>query len=270
MSIIEAIKKRESVRTYTGERLSEELISQIEQFIAQHKAPFGVNAEVKLIRTATGEKPVKLGTYGFIGGASDYLALICEEAPLAEEGAAYLFEQVILFCTSLGLGTCWLGGSFSRGDFKKQIELKSNEVLRIVSPVGYKSDKKRFIESLIKPESRKKNPRKLFNTLFFDKDFSTPLEESRAGVYLQPLEMVRLGPSANNKQSWRVVLAGDVLHFYKTTAYGFSAIDMGIALCHFEQTCIELGIKGMYKVLDNVPKDKSAQYSISWISLNES
>ncbi|MDR2917553.1 MAG: hypothetical protein LBV74_22405 [Tannerella sp.] len=268
MSIIEAIKKRESVRTYTGERLSEELISQIGQFIAQHKAPFGVNVRIELINTVAGEKPVKLGTYGFIGGASDYLVLIYEEAPMAEEGAAYLFEQVILFCTDLGLGTCWLGGSFSRGDFKKQIELRSNEVLRIVSPIGYKSDKKRFIESLIKPESRKKNPRKPFNALFFDKDFTTPLEEDKAGIYRQPLEMVRLGPSANNKQSWRVILDGNVLHFYKTPAYGFSAIDMGIALCHFEQTCIGLGIKGKFKVLD-APQDKSAQYSISWISQNE-
>ena len=266
MSIIEAIKKRESVRTYTGDRLSREQVAEIERFIEQTKAPLGVNARVKLISAIADEKSVKLGTYGFISGASDYLALICKEGLFAEEGGAYLFEQVVLHCTNMGLGTCWLGGSFSRGDFKKQIDLQPGEKLRIVSPVGYKSDRKRFIESFIKPEKQKRNPRKPFSAIFYHRDFSTPLQEYIAGVYQQPLEMVRIGPSANNKQSWRVVMDDEALHFYKTPSYGFSAIDMGIAFCHFEQTCIELGIKGEFKVQNNVPLEKSVQYSISWIS----
>lgn len=231
-SIIEAIKQRESIRTYTEDKVPQELIERIENFIKQNKAPFGINARIVLINTDTQEKPIKLGTYGFIAGASDYMALIYEEMPFAEEGSAYLFEQVILFCTQLGLGTCWLGGSFNRGDFKKQVDLKPNEKLRIVSPIGFKSEKKRFLESLIKPESRKNNSRKPFGSLFFHNDFSTPLTEKIAGIYAEPLEMVRLGPSANNKQSWRIVLNNNVLHFFETSSYGFSAIDMGIAqLC---------------------------------------
>ena len=265
MSIIEVIKKRESVRTYTGERLSEEQVAEIERFIEQTKTPFGVSARVKLISAVAEEKAVKLGTYGFISGASNYLMLICGEGSFVEEGGAYLFEQVVLHCTNIGLGTCWLGGSFSRGDFKKHIDLQPGEKLRIVSPVGYKSDKKRFIESFIKSEKQKKNPRKPFNTMFFHKEFSTPLEECNAGIYLQPLEMVRIGPSANNKQSWRVVMDDKALHFYKTSSFGFSSLDMGIALCHFEQTCIELGIEGEFKVLNDIPLNKSAQYSISWV-----
>ena len=265
MSIIEAIKKRESVRTYTSENLSKDQISEIEQFIAQTKVPFRINARVIMINTVADKGAVKLGTYKFISGASNYLALVYTESPFSEEGAAYLFEQVVLHCTNMGLGTCWLGGSFSRGDFKKQIDLQPGEKLRIVSPVGYKSDKKRFIESFIKTEKQKKNPRRSFNEIFFQNDFSTPLKENRAGAFFQPLEMVRIGPSANNKQSWRVVMDNEALHFYKTPSLGFSAINMGIALCHFEQTCIELGIKGEFKTLSNVPEGKSVQYSISWV-----
>ena len=62
MSIIEAIRMRESVRTYTGDRLSKEQIDEIEQFVEQIKAPFGVEARIKLISSAVGEKTVKLGT----------------------------------------------------------------------------------------------------------------------------------------------------------------------------------------------------------------
>ena len=263
MTIIEAIKQRESVRNYTGQRLSAEQISKIEDFIKANKAPFGINARIEFICAKTEEKATKLGTYGFISGAADYLALIYEDAPLADEGSAYLFEQVVLFCTQLGLGTCWLGGSFNRKDFKTQIALQENEKIRIVSPIGYKSDKTRFIDSLLKPKKVRNNPRKAFGAIFFDKDFSVPLTEDKAGIYAQPLEMVRLAPSANNKQSWRVVFDNGILHFYKTPSSGFSGIDMGIALCHFEQSCKELGISGKFET-QNLPDVKSAKYVISW------
>ncbi|MDR2085554.1 MAG: hypothetical protein LBP72_00055, partial [Dysgonamonadaceae bacterium] len=110
--------------------------------------------------------------------------------------------------------------------------------------------------------------RKPFGTLFFHKDFTVPLTEEKAGIYAQPLDMVRLAPSANNKQPWRVVWDEGTLHFYKIASLsggGFSATDMGIALCHFEQTCKELGIKGYFKVLSE-QENKPGQYCISWIS----
>ena len=264
MSIIDVIKKRESVRTYTGEKLRPEHVLAIEDFISKHKAPFGVNTRINLISTEADEKAIKLGTYGFISGASHYLTLVCDDAPFAEEGGAYLFEQLVLFCTELGLGTCWLGGSFSRKNFKKQLNLKSNETLRIVSPVGYESEKKRFFDSLLKPESRKINPRKAFGSLFFNKNISTSLSEEAAGVYAQPLEMLRLAPSANNAQPWRIIMDDGVFHFYRVPAM-FSAIDIGIALCHFEVTCKELGINGKFETL-NPSEIKSLLYVISWIS----
>ncbi len=80
-----------------------------------------------------------------------------------------MFEQVILFCTDLGLGTCWLGGSFNRSDFKKQIQLTANEKLRIVSPVGYASDRKRFLEKYIVKADNKHASRKSFEELFWPK-----------------------------------------------------------------------------------------------------
>jgi nitroreductase len=265
MSIIESIKQRKSVRTYTNQPLSKELTDKIKDFICRTQAPFGAKVRIQLLSTGTDEKQMKLGTYGFISGASDYLTLIYEEVPFAEEGGAYLFEQVVLFCTGLGLGTCWLGGAFSRKDFKQQVQLNPNERLRIVSPVGYKSDRKRFSEFLQGAEKHHIS-RKPFGSLFFYKDFAVPLTEEKAGIYAQPLEMVRIAPSANNYQPWRVIVDEGMLHFYKTAALGgFSGTDIGIALCHFEQTCKELGIKGYFKVLDGLER-KHLQYCISWIS----
>jgi len=263
VSIIDLIKGRRSVRTYTGEPLGPVLTNEITHFINQTQPPLGVNARIEFIHTDKYDQKIQLGTYGYIRGARDYLALIYEESPLAAVGSAYWFEQVILFCTGFELGTCWMGGSFSRKDFKKQIQLNPNEKLRIVSPVGYAADKKRWIETLIRADVHHQS-RKPFGTYFYDQQFSIPLTEEKAGIYAQPLEMVRIAPSANNGQSWRIVRNEGIFHFYKTPSYGFSDIDIGIALCHFDQTCKELGLSGRMEV-GNVPSDKNAQYVISWI-----
>jgi len=268
MSIIETIQKRRSIRTYTGEPLRDEHITQIKQYVNQLKPPFGVKARIELISVNLNGESVKLGTYGWVKGACDYLALIYEETPFTETAAAYMFEQVVLFCTNLGLGTCWLGGSFSRSDFKKQISLKSNEKLRIVSPVGYTSDKKHFLEKYIVRADKNHASRKPFGELFFEKNFNNPLTEVAAGSFLTPLEMVRLAPSANNKQEWRVLLEDKALHFYKKTYPMFDAIDMGIALCHFELSCKELGVEGKFEQLKDYPANDKIKYVISWIRSN--
>jgi len=264
MSTVESIQRRHSVRTYTGEPLREEHLAQIKQFINQLKAPFGVKARIELIRTISNDKPIKLGTYGFIKGASEFLAMIYQEAPFAQTAAAYMFEQLILFCTSLGLGTCWLAG-FNRNSFKKQIALQPNEKLRIVSPVGYAGETPSFMEKYIVRADKNHASRKPFETLFFEKDFQTPLPKTAAGAFLEPLEMVRLAPSASNKQEWRALRKDQTLHFYKKPYPMFDSIDMGIALCHFELTCKEIGIGGRFEVLGDAPEGDKLKYVVSWI-----
>ena len=269
MTIIESIEKRKSIRNYTGEPLRKEHVSLIKEYIAGLRAPWDApSVRIQLIHTRQENGRVKLGTYGFIGGASDFLTLVYDKEssfPLIEEAAAYVFEQAILFCTELGLGTCWLGGSFSRKDFSEPVQLRSNEILRIVSPVGYINPKIRFTETLLGSKGKHLS-RRPFESLFFQGDFDTPLSKEAAGIYEKPLEMVRIAPSANNQQSWRIVLDGKSLHFYQhLSMIGFTAIDLGIVLCHFEQTCKELGISGRFKVQDNkAPQKKGEKYVISW------
>jgi nitroreductase len=266
MSTIENIQQRRSVRSYTGEPLSKEHAGSITNFISELKAPFGANVRISLIRGSLGTGPVKLGTYGWVKGASDFLTLVYEEKPLAEEAAAYVFEQVILYCTGLGLGTCWLGGAFSRKDFGGQVQLQPGERLRVVSPVGTPSDKKRiFIESVIVGAEKNHRSRQPFETRFFQTNFDLPLLKEDTGIYSQPLEMVRISPSANNKQPWRVILDKGKVHFYHCYSLGgFSATDMGIALCHFAETCRELDIAGRMEALPDAPQYKNATYSVSW------
>ena len=122
--------------------------------------------------------------------------------------------------------------------------------------------------NIIVNADKKHSSRKPFGELFFDRNFDNPLTETGAGRFLKPLEMVRLAPSATNKQEWRVLLADKALHFYKKAYPMFDAIDMGIALCHFELTCKELGIAGKFEILKDFPNNDKIEYVISWTGYN--
>jgi len=86
----------------------------------------------------------------------------------------------------------------------------------------------------------KADERKPASELFFDRDFLIPLKEENPET-AEALEMVRLAPSAVNRQPWRVVRKGNGYHFYLKHDKGYigkatgdlQKVDMGIALCHF-------------------------------------
>jgi nitroreductase len=267
MKITEAIAARHSVRTYNGTPLDEVTATAITDHISTLEAPFGADFRIELVRSGLSAEPVRLGTYGSIRGATDYLALIVRgNKPLTQEGAAYAFEQVVLHCTALGLGTCWLAGFFDRGGFKKQLSLGAGERLRCTSPVGWAAEKPhRSLVTLM--NGGKPTPRKPFGETFFEGTFGNPLTELAAGEFALPLEMVRRAPSANNKQPWRVVVEPDrrALHFYKVASMGYESLDVGIALCHFAETCRERAIDGAYQILTDAPTAPKASYVASWI-----
>ncbi|MDR2496725.1 MAG: nitroreductase family protein [Tannerellaceae bacterium] len=264
-SVIEQIRLRRSVRAFTGEPLQARHESALLEYIAGLSHPFGGKARIEYLPLHMGSAPVRLGTYGVISGAPAFLAMIYDNSSaLGKTGASYMFEQALLYCTDMGLGSCWLGGAFSRSNFKKLCNLSPTERLPIVSPVGYP------VAKAVKPPTPADpalmdRPRKPFGATFFSGSFGNPLTPEAAGSYATPFEMVRLAPSANNMQPWRVVADAAGFHFYKTFSFGFASVDAGIALCHFEQTCRELGLSGSFKALGAYPEGRNAAYVISWV-----
>lgn len=263
MPVIELIKERKSVRSYTGEPLSQEIINCINKYTRELSPPFGAAARIELISAQTDNQPTKLGTYGVISGATNFMLLICKDGFMSEVGAGYMFEQLVLYCTELGLGTCWLGGTLNRKDFLEQVTIEKDEKLTVISPVGYKKEKRRLIDSMMRAVAGSDN-RKPFDSIFFKDNFDTPLDKAEAGNYLVPLEMVRLAPSASNKQPWRIIMKDGVFHFYHHVG-SFSTNDIGIALCHFELTCRELGLTGRYEIMPDIPSQNGTNYVMSWV-----
>jgi len=267
------MQARTSVRTFDPRPLTPEHTAAMEAFLAEHtENPFGARVRFALLQRADIEGP--LGTYGMLRGMQAYFAGCVQKGDMDIEGFGYAFEHAVLFATSLGIGTCWLGGSFKRSTFEQILKPQDGEKLPAVSPLGYAAAKQSLVERMM-VRAVKTRQRKPFDTLFFDGGFSTPLAPGDDAVS-QCLQMVRIGPSASNRQPWRAVRADGAVHFYLNAEPGYMGnrvsgfcmqrLDMGIAACHFALAAAELSLPGGIRVQDpgiqGVPGDFS--YSFSW------
>jgi nitroreductase len=271
-SIIENIKARYSCRSYEGKPLEKALEIKLRDFLDSINSQIKINARFIYMTNNTGdETPVKLGTYGMIAGATNFIIGICdkEEKDYVEFG--YLFEEIILYATDLDLQTCWLGGTFNRNEFTQKCRLLDNEYIAIACPVGVKKQKPRIFDNAVRSLVGANN-KKPASELFFDQDLSTPLDFSGIGDYKTVLEMVRIGPSASNKQPWRIIKSELGYNFYlaRTKAYPMGLFDMqrndiGIAMCHFELTAKELGLKGEWNNLNIKKGIDGLEYIKTWV-----
>ncbi len=275
-SIIDIIKERTSRRTYIPKLLDEDLSEKIENLLklSDYKSPFSEISGMCRLRLISipefdpNEKK-KLGTYGVIKGAQQFIVGTVEKSNYMKEHFGYLMECIILGATDLELGTCWLGGFFNRSLFSEKINAMENEILPAITPIGY-SEKRRIKEITIRKFIRADN-RYPWEQLFFEENFSTPLSSDIDDEFKTMLEMVRLGPSASNKQPWRIVKERDKnnFHFYIEKAKGvyqkFQPLDIGIAICHWDLTSQELEIKGNWEINNpNIPNSEDMQYKITW------
>ncbi len=282
-SVTELIRRRFSCRKFAARPIAAEKLRELETAIQTlPPGPFGNHPRFGLTAASESDNAALrgLGTYGFIRGATGFIIGASEPAENHLEDFGYLMELLILRATGLNLGTCWLGGTFTRSSFARKIGLQACEIIPAVTAMG----------EFINPEPSRQglvsglagaNRRLPWQSLFFDSDFSHPLDPSTAEEYALPLEMTRLAPSASNKQPWRVIKDGKNWHFYLQRAPGYGAdplkillglcdlqrVDTGIALCHFELTAHEIGLTGRWFTDPTRESAPGAQtrYTATWV-----
>jgi len=278
-SIIKTIRDRKSIRTYDSTPISHEDYKKILEYIKAEEnliGPFGRVAKLQIFPVSKNisDKGIKVGTYGFIKNPKGYIVGIIQNRREAFVDFGFIFEKLILFLTSINIGTCWLGGTFNRNSFTREIKLEKNEVIPCITPIGYKAERKRVFEKTLRYITKADN-RKSWEELFFYKNLNNPLD--KGSDYSIPLEMVRLAPSASNKQPWIIILREDEkkVDFYlnKTPNYngnnlGFEIqrIDIGIAMCHFELSSKEIGMDGQWTIQKpEISPSKDIEYIATWI-----
>ena len=283
-TISDLVHQRYSCRTHLPAQLSEEHLKELGIALEDRTiGPRSNQIRLKLIAAEQGDSKQLngLGTYGFIKDPAGFIIGAVQDTPGALEDFGYLLEIIILKATELGIGTCWLGGTFTKSRFSKLMGETDGELIPAVISLGYPADTKAWLDRTARIYAGA-DRRYAWNEIFFYQNFQQPLGKDRAGAYCEPLELVRLAPSASNKQPWRVLLDNKKWHFYLKRTKNYPApifnalvdladlqrVDMGIAMAHFELAAIEQGLRGNWIVNPPpIPANKPGlEYNISWIA----
>ncbi len=228
---MEIIRTRKSVRTFNDKPLTAEDRAKILSYTENIENPYGI--PVKFIWLDSEKhglsSPVIVGEHA-------YIAAKVPKTEHAAEALGYSFEKLVLYAWSLGIGTTWIGGTMDRKLFEKAADTREDEYMMIVSPLGYPAAEPSKVDRRLR-EKIHGDERLPASEIFFERDFQTPLTDSKALILL---EAVRWYPSAANVQPCRIVKEGNKYHFYekhkeelrKAMLWDIQKIDMGIALCH--------------------------------------
>ena len=262
--IAQLVRDRRSVRSFSDRPIEREILAQGTAFMNQIKNPYGIPVRFVLLNAKEHGLSCPV-----ISGGDWYICAAAERVPHGEEAFGYAFEQLVLYAQSHGLGTTWIGGTMNRGLFERAMQLQVGEEMLCITPLGYPAEKMSLREVMMR-KGTKADARNDFEALFFDGSFAKPLTKARAGRLAKPLELVRLAPSAVNKQPWRVVVTDSAVHFYVKKAKGAAVgsmqkIDMGIALCHFALGAEECGVAAEFALCDPQLGGADAEYIASYL-----
>lgn len=238
MLTIDELRKRHSVRSYHNKEIPSSLRTTL-------------GAEVTMINTHAGGLNFQLiydddepfagfsRSYGMFRGVRNYLAAVIDPAiPDAMEQAGYYAEQFVMKAVELGLGTCFVGGTFSAKHVNVRKEVY--EEVPFLVTIGYPSDKVSLAARLSSKFAHRKvrNPKD-----FFDGDEIHYSDAMKMYSWLTTaLEAVACAPSALNHQPVRLTLqnpareevAGGtpdvpMIAAFVTSDDKFSMVDLGIA-----------------------------------------
>lgn len=259
--VADLVQQRFSCRSFDGCGLEPGALAELEKFPVGMELPFQSGLRFGVIdnEKVRAENLFSTGSYGMIKGARYYLAvLVRKDEPRRWEDAGFAMEAAVLLATSLGVGDCWIGGVFDRKHFGRSLDMGAGEQLPAVVALGRPAETRSLRERLVR-WSAGGDRRKAAGDLFFSGNWDTPLVFVDGDPWAQVLECVRLAPSASNKQPWRIIRQDGAFHFFLDRDRAYSAmmpladlqrIDMGIAMCHFELSAVELGLQGTWSVVE--------------------
>ena len=218
MTDLEAVERRISRRSYLETPLEPFTSGALLTLVGEYNRRAGLRVE--LVREGAEAFRGFRRSYGMFSGVNSYFAMAGRRADLClREKVGYWGEKLVLEATRLGLGTCWVGGTFDRAACP--CRLLPDEELVCVITVGHVSaelgGKERFVHRSTKPLEA-----------LYDAGGETPPDWFAAGM-----RAVRRAPSALNRQPVRFVWRDGAVSA-SVPDYASQAVDLGIAKLHFE------------------------------------
>ena len=227
MNSFEAIFSRSSIRHFKQEKLDWEIIADLLDYA--NNLPMlmeGIAVEFKLVSNIE----AKQGFYGpFNVKAPYYLCISSEPKEDYMLNAGYLMQQINLYLTAKGLGTCFLVAYPGSG-------LKATMKYEYVVALAFGKTKSPLTRELTEA---KRLPEE--EIIVYKEDVTPDIK--------QVLAAARLAPSAFNSQPWRFVVYSNRIHVFakknlliaKALDYN-KMIDMGIMMANLLLTAEELWV----------------------------
>ena len=237
-----AVFRRHSVRTFTGEELRPEDLASLQAACAA-PLPAAPGTRLRLVTEGAGRilpRPVFKGVPAF-------LAVIGKPiAPRPGVAAGYRGEYAVLAATALGLGTCWVSGTYRRAEAIRLAGLEEEETLHAVIAVGYGAEEPRLVERVFKAAAGSGVRRALEELI--DPAGLPPAEIP--GWTRTALEAARLAPSARNRQPWRFLVEKEAIAVMVDSSRPSplsKELDYGIAMLHLELGAAVAGVDGEWE-----------------------
>lgn len=217
--MIQAIEKRKSQRTFTKEAIAEDKIQKIKELIDD----INKNSELNISFVEDGSEAFSdiRTSYGFFKNVRSMI-LMKGNPDLSHfrEKVGYYGEKLVLSAVDMGLGTCWVGGTFDR----KKLDTPEGECIIAAIVVGM-VDKPAIKDKILKALfTGKRKP--VSERLTSDSQVPEWVEKG--------MKCVLLAPSALNKQKPHFEYKSGVLTAGVINDYIADLTDLGIAKLHFE------------------------------------
>lgn len=213
MTLTEAIYARHSVRRYRDVPLSEEVAARLREEIEACNAAGSLR--IRLIENESEALGGFLARRAGFVNARNYFALVGERARDLDERAGWFGEHLALFAQTLGLNTCWVGGSYNALAARRAAKLERGETLVCILAVGYGAEA---------GEAHESRPlREVFRS-----------DRTLPEWFGHGLKAALLAPTAMNQQRFRFTLLPDGRVAAKSMGGMCSHIDLGIVSYHFQ------------------------------------
>ena len=212
MDIKEAIRERHSVRHYRETPIEKEHADRINAIINECNEESGLNMQLVLDDPACFD--TFLAHYGWFKNARNYIAIVGKKSKDdLDETGGYYGQKIVLEAQMMGLNTCWVAGTFSKGKCKANVA--DDERIVCVIAIGYGENSGKT--------HRSKPVGKLCNV--HEKDMPDWFKEG--------LDAALQAPTAVNQQKFLITLENDE-PVITAKNVPMARIDLGIVKYNFE------------------------------------
>ena len=240
MDLIEAIEKRISCRSFEACLLDEETFNRIALEVARINEESGLHFQ--LYGPREDGSVIEMASGMFSSNPPCYVALVGPTGPEAEERLGRYGEQLILFATQLGLGTCWVASTYDQATTR--VELGEGEKLHCVVPIGYAPTKFPLKQRTLRAGLRSRD-KKLDVLWQGSVPFASAPEWIQAAVIA-----AQKAPTAVNMQAYTFVQEAEdapIKAVIPEVERGLEYIDLGIVKLHFELAAAACGVVGTWE-----------------------